>query len=65
MSQHNGNREAALSRRHTLAWITATGTTALYALSAAAGKRFSPFDRAEAAAIAHDKPVGRNARRAA
>jgi hypothetical protein len=57
MSQHNGNREAALSRRHALAWITATGTTALYVLSAAAGKRFSPFDRAEAAAIAHDKPV--------
>ena len=51
MSQHNGNREAALSRRHTLAWITATGTTALYAFSAAEGKRFSPFDRAEAAAI--------------
>jgi ribose transport system substrate-binding protein len=57
MSQHNGNREAALSRRHALAWITATGTTALYVLSAAAGKRFSPFDRAETAAIAHDKPV--------
>jgi ABC-type sugar transport system substrate-binding protein len=57
MSQHNANREAALSRRHALAWITATGTTALYVLSAAAGKRFSPFNRAEAAAIAHDTPV--------
>ena len=57
MSQHNGTREPALSRRHALVWITATGTTALYALSATAGKRFSPFDRAEAAAIAHDKPV--------
>jgi ribose transport system substrate-binding protein len=57
MSQHNGNREAALSRRHALGWITVTGTTALYALSAAAGKRFSLFDQAEAAAIGHDKPV--------
>ena len=57
MSQHNGNREAALSRRHALAWITATGTTALYALSDGAGEQFSLFDQAEAAAIAHDKPV--------
>src|ERR1700720_1203079 len=57
MAQHNGNRETALSRRHALAWITATGTTALYALSDAAGKRFSLFDQAEAAAIGHDKPV--------
>ena len=57
MSQHHDNREAALSRRHALAWIMATGTTALYALSGGAGRQFSLFDQAEAAAIAHDKPV--------
>jgi ABC-type sugar transport system substrate-binding protein len=57
MSQHHDNREAALSRRHALAWIMATGTTALYALSDGAGEQFSLFDQAEAAAIAHDKPV--------
>src|SRR6202022_4960930 len=58
MSQHHEDREAALSRRHALAWIIATGTAALYALSAGAGKRFSLFDRADAAsAMAQDKPM--------
>ena len=58
MSQHHEDREAALSRRHALAWIMATGTAALYALSAGAGKRFSLFDRADAAsAMAQDKPM--------
>src|SRR6202022_2957218 len=58
MSQHHEDREAALSRRHALAWIIATGTAALYALSAGAGKQFSLFDRADAAsAMAQDKPT--------
>src|SRR3984893_8725069 len=58
MSQDHDEREAALSRRHALAWVMGAGTAALYALSAGKGRRLGLFDRADAAsATAQTTPM--------
>jgi ribose transport system substrate-binding protein len=58
MSQDHDDREAALSRRHALAWVMGTGTAVLYALSAGKGRRLGLFDRADAAsATAQTTPM--------
>jgi ribose transport system substrate-binding protein len=58
MSQDHDDREAALSRRHALAWVMGTGTAVLYALSAGKGRRLGLFDGADAAsATAQTTPM--------